>query len=576
MDPVQDTPSLPPLKYTYKGKGGVQTFRYAGPPSAEGEKPFQKDVLEKTSDDSATTFEYSKDGSLLAIVNKEGVSIIKSASGDVVNQISRLGVLHISISSGNTFLLTFERYVKDGEENLVVWNIKTGEPVRKFHQKIFTRENWPYVKWSDDETVCGHMVQNEIHFYNPSLTKVVQTMRVPNVTAFCISPAIGNSSYKIATFVPEKQGAPSVVQLVEYPRVSESLTSKSFFKANSADFFWNSTGSSLLIVSHTDVDKTGKSYYGEDGLFFLSSDGSFKNLPLSKEGPIHECVWSPDGTQFLVIYGYMPAKATLYGVDGVAKADFGSAPRNTGRFSPDGQLLIIAGFGNLLGDMDFWDTKRIKLIGKAQAHCSAYYEWSPDSKYVVTAILSPRIRVDNGYKIFDFQGNFLQEDKVNELTGVNWRPALSGVYPNVKHNFTRKDLATSNTTTTTTTSTAKYRHPNFTGNSTSLRKEDDGPRKYKTKPEPQPKYAQPANQESGQRRRGKKKEVVPEQSPTVALLAAEVQDPQKQIKELTKQLRTIAQLKDQQSNGKVMTDNQLAKIESEQSVLNQLNSLNKF
>jgi len=74
---------------------------------------------------------------------------------------------------------------------------------------------------------------------------------------------------------------------------------------------------------------------------------------------------------------------------------------------------------------------------------------------------------------------------------------------------------------------------------------------------------------------GKKKEAATESSPTVALLA-EAEDPQKRIKELTKQLRAIAQLKEQQANGKVMTDNQLTKIGSEESVLNQLNSLNKF
>ena len=31
---------------------------------------------------------------------------------------------------------------------------------------------------------------------------------------------------------------------------------------------WSPAGDALLIHTHTEVDKTGKSYYGETGLFF--------------------------------------------------------------------------------------------------------------------------------------------------------------------------------------------------------------------------------------------------------------------------------------------------------------------
>jgi hypothetical protein len=41
---------------------------------------------------------------------------------------------------------------------------------------------------------------------------------------------------------------------------------------------WNSTGSALLASLSTDVDATGRSYYGETGLYFLTTDASFQCL----------------------------------------------------------------------------------------------------------------------------------------------------------------------------------------------------------------------------------------------------------------------------------------------------------
>lgn len=41
--------------------------------------------------------------------------------------------------------------------------------------------------------------------------------------------------------------------------------------------------------------------------------------------------------------------------------------------------------------------KNAKIIGSAVAHCAAVTEWAPDSRHFIAAVVSPRIRVDNGY-----------------------------------------------------------------------------------------------------------------------------------------------------------------------------------
>ena len=141
------------------------------------------------------------------------------------------------------------------------------------------------------------------------------------------------------------------------------------------------------------------------------------NVKLSKEGPIHDVQWSPKGDEFVAVFGYSPSKAVIFNTKCEEVYNFGEAPRNTVRWSPHARFLIIAGFGNLSGELSFWDRKTCKCLGTVDAHMSVAYEWSPDSKYFLTAILFPRLRVDNGYRIWSCNGNLLHSSaRVPPLT----------------------------------------------------------------------------------------------------------------------------------------------------------------
>jgi translation initiation factor 2A len=157
----------------------------------------------------------------------------------------------------------------------------------------------------------------------------------------------------------------------------------------------------VLIHTHTDVDTSGVSYYGSTGLYLLHADGSCEvTVPLPKEGPISDAQWAPGApTQFVVLAGRMPAAATLYNIKAEPVFEFGQAHRNTVSFSPHGRFLVLAGFGNLAGEMDFWDRNKQKLMGRNASHCSVGYGWSPCGRYFMTATLAPRMNVDNGVKV---------------------------------------------------------------------------------------------------------------------------------------------------------------------------------
>jgi len=424
--------------------------------------------------ENARSFEYSKDGNLFAVVNPDNVQLYNAQTWQLVSTIPRPHVISIAFSPLNTFFVTWERMeekVNNNENNLIVWRIETAEPVAKFTQKVFSSDNWPSLAWTKDETYFAKAVKNEVHFFaarSARPAEIVRRIQLANVANIQFSPA-ANAPYYLAVFVPEHKSEPGSVRIYSIPpsQGPESIratASKSFFRGTSAKLMWNSTGTALLASLSTEMDATGRSYYGETGLYFLTTDASFQCLiQLQKEGPIHDVSWSPTGKEFVVTYGFMPSpQTTLFDVKCNPVLDFGTASRNTIRWAPNGKLLCIGGFGNLTGQMDFWDVKNAKIVGSAVAHCAAVTEWAPDSRHFIAAVVSPRIRVDNGYKIFRYDGLCVYEAAIkDELYHVSWRPRPVAAYPDRPLSPPKANAAAAPTAkpAAAPAAPAKYRHP---------------------------------------------------------------------------------------------------------------------
>ena len=140
--------------------------------------------------------------------------------------------------------------------------------------------------------------------------------------------------------------------------------------------------------------------------------------------------WSPNSKEFGVVYGYMPAKTTIFDTKAVATHDFALGPRNTILFSPHGRFVLVAGFGNLAGHIDIYDLEKdYQKVSTIQASNASVCAWSPDGKYVLTATTSPRLRVDNGVRIWHIAGGLVYNDDMQELYHVVWRPQSASMYP---------------------------------------------------------------------------------------------------------------------------------------------------
>ncbi|CAN0398636.1 unnamed protein product, partial [Ectocarpus sp. 8 AP-2014] len=241
---------------------------------------------------------------------------------------------------------------------------------------------------------------------------------------------------RLATFVPELKGKPGKISLWSYPVSDTPIASRSSFRAQQeASFKWSPDGRAVLCLTSTDVDATGKSYYGSTGLFLMHADGQFDcAIAPAKEGTVQDVQWGPGGSnkgnKFVVIAGSMPSTSTLYNIKGEPTFEFGSAHRNTISWSPHGRFLLLAGLGNLAGEMDFWDVNRKKVMGSTSSHCAVAYGWSPDSRWFLTATCAPRMNVDNDVKVFRYDGSGpVVKKEVEVLWDAVWQPAAQGVYP---------------------------------------------------------------------------------------------------------------------------------------------------
>lgn len=59
------------------------------------------------------------------------------------------------------------------------------------------------------------------------------------------------------------------------PNFDSPVSQKNFFKGDKVQLKWNNEGTSLIVLAQTEVDKSGKSYYGEMTLYLLSANGGF-------------------------------------------------------------------------------------------------------------------------------------------------------------------------------------------------------------------------------------------------------------------------------------------------------------
>ncbi|XP_034939698.1 eukaryotic translation initiation factor 2A [Chelonus insularis] len=557
---------------------------YHGPPVYE-------DVPEFTKDESKAcrTMVFSPDGKYFGWITDKVIKICLCSNWSVVAVIEKPKVFSLQFSPLGTFLMTWMPFIvsKDnpqGSPQMHFWKSENGENVASFTQK--RQVDWE-PQWSKDEKICGMLINNNVYFYeNANFEKSTCKMTLGNGAKFKISPK--KEPYVIACYLPGKQGQPSIAQIVQYPNfdTTQSLARKSFFQSDSVQFLWNTNGTSVLVITSSDVDVTGASYYGKQALHYLNVKGEAVNIILQEHGTIHSVEWSPKGNEFCVIFGSMPTNAKIFNTKCEPIHEFGKGYRNSIYYNPHGNILLLAGFGNLRGTMEIWDVEKKKLIAQTDAPDTTLLEWSPNGEHFVTATTAPRLRTANNYKIWHYTGTLLHKKDWNEpdaLYEVLWQRFPENTFPEKPISYKAVEGIVCDKPQA---SKEVYRPPSQRGRviNFSLHDDDDTTKK----PEPSKNASKwKKKREAKKNKRQAEGETVPpkpvdksKQNNTVvnkgtndASLSTEEHEKIKRIRRIQSTLKKISKLKESLSAGKKLEINQLDKIKTEGELLKELEAL---
>ncbi|CAH1183593.1 unnamed protein product [Phaedon cochleariae] len=532
---------------------------------------------------SCRTMLFSPDGQYLAYVIEQTLKVLRTDTWVDVAVINNVKAYHLAFSPKGSFLMSWEPFTVNnanpqGSPNLKIYKSENGELVKTFvHKK---QGNWE-PQWSADEKLFSRVVNVDVVFYEDlNFERIVARINCYKVASYKLSPNLG--TYFLLCHTPGSPGQPSFGRLFKYPsfEATQALANKSFFQADKVDFIWNSKGNNALLMTSTEVDKTGGSYYGKQGLYFIGLNGQTAMVTLSKEGPIYSVEWSPKNHEFCVVYGFMPAKATIFNLKCEPVFELGTGAKNSIYYNPHGNILLLAGFGNLRGQIDVWDAVSKKKVANCDAPDTTLLHWAADGEHFLTATTAPRLRIGNGYKIWHYSGSLLFErpSKQEELYDVQWKnyPKFTYQEPTIKTEKV-EGIAPSQPQA----STQAYRPPsarNRPEKKFSLYDDDDS--NQQTGKESTPSKIALKQKKKREAKKAKKLEDVNEgeskEPPVVSSIKIELTgDPEldRKMKAIKKKLDAIEKLKHQQAQGKSLEVNQIEKIKGEADLLQELENL---
>jgi translation initiation factor 2A len=388
-------------------------------------------------------FEYSPDGRYIALVDSKRtkVELIDAQhSGETVHVIQEPSVELIQFSPKGTFMAIWKRAmdpeVDAPKGNLYVYDLRSPllEKVGTFWHGGYSRNLWPYLHWDAEENFLYRIATNEIQGFRGGDAREKPTVRhrEVNVSKFSISP---NGRWTVL-FIPGKKGIPSHVkmcQVLPSGDIAHEACRKSLFHVDSMHFFWSASGDRVLVLTHSDHDPSKKSYYGSTKLFLLDGvKNEIKDVPpIGDGGMVHSCQWAPKREEFIVVQGSMPASAACFGQNGEPFFDFGTGYRNLVSWCPTGRMIILGGFRNLPGNMEYWfrDSKKFKHVNALVGKDPVTYQWSSCGGFFLTVTTSPQLVVDNGFHIYKYNGLPVFHRSLTKLFRARWRPALHGAIP---------------------------------------------------------------------------------------------------------------------------------------------------
>lgn len=416
-------------------------------------KPDQAYAREKWSDFYVA---WSPLGSFLATFHRQGIAIWGGKSWAKIMRYNHANVQLIDFSPDERFVVTWSALdpQKPDIENLVVWEARSGSKLRGFVHDPRDEHgapvaiHWPVFKWNNASTYLakGGTKPGELDsiliYETPSMKLLgKKSLKVPGMSEFCWSP----KDDVISVVVPEADNNPARVVLYDIPSRNERRQ-KNLFSVADIRMVWQNDGDYLCVKADR-LTKT-KKIAGTNFEFFRLRQKDVPVETFEYKQPIVNFAWEPHGHRFAVIHGegqrldvsFHTMRNKETGVEKLMLVKtLEKRQVNNIFWSPQGNFLVLAGFKNFNGVLEFWNANEMEIMGQEEHFMTSDVEWDPTGRYVASYVTN--YQLENGFNIWSFQGKILHTHRDAKFYQFLWRPRPQSLLSKAKEKEVRKNLA---------------------------------------------------------------------------------------------------------------------------------------
>ncbi|GAB7340587.1 hypothetical protein MBLNU457_6998t1 [Dothideomycetes sp. NU457] len=384
--------------------------------------------------------------------------------------------------------------VEEDGKNYIIWDLATGKPLRSFatldlpgpsHDEtgapLKKKLQWPAFKWSADAKYVARMTPGQsISVYElPRMNLLDKTsIKIEGIMDFEWSPTNpqrdGIRTYEqlLCYWTPELGSNPAKVALMSVPS-KEIVRTRNLFNVSDAKLHWQSD-SQFVCVKVDRHSKSKKSLATNLEIFRVREKGVPVEVIDTIKDTVINFAWEPKGDRFVLITaGEVPQGAAVPPKTAVAffcpeKSKNQNIPgnfrhlrtidkknNNAIHWSPNGRFVVVATvLSQQSFDLDFYDldfegekdekdkdlTANLQLMASVDHYGVTDIDWDPSGRYVATSASVWKHRMENGYHLYDFRGQLLREDAIDQFKQFTWRPRPERLLTKEEQKAVRKNL----------------------------------------------------------------------------------------------------------------------------------------
>ncbi|THD25765.1 Eukaryotic translation initiation factor 3 subunit B [Fasciola hepatica] len=383
---------------------------------------------------------WSPRGTYLATMHQPGAILWVGEKFQRLGRFPHQGVKMIDFSPMERFMVSLSPSAQSsvtGEDqdrpmaDVIIWDVQRCVSRREFTVPV---ESYPAFKWSYNDAYFACLREGYVVIYETETFRLLDKKRIGggNIRDFSWSPTENILAY----WVPESDNTPARVVLLEVPSRQEVCT-KNLFSVAEICLTWHEQGDFLAVQ----VLRCAKKKVDNDKQ--VKYMGTYMNLEIvrmrEKLYPVDQlgvkasitCFqWEPYGTRFAFLQTVSSGRfsVAIYDVPRgnsireVATLEISAAKQNDLKWSPKGNMLVVAGLKNADGYLEFISANDGISLANGDHPMVSEIHWDPTGRYLSTVVSNFYQKNDNGVWFWNSVGRCLYKMPLNGLRSFAWRP----------------------------------------------------------------------------------------------------------------------------------------------------------